>query len=201
MDQIKTGEFIAALRREKNMSQRELADVLMISDKTVSKWETGRGLPDVSLMMPLCDALDITVNELLSGERLSEASYKAKAEENIMNLIEEKKESKKKIALSVAVCVITIAAGTALVSTAGLFEMQTWQRILYIVLGLVVIAGGIAVAVVLDVGAGTYECRKCGARFVPTTAAYVNGMHTIRMRRLKCPKCGEKSWCIRRLTH
>ena len=201
MNQIKTGEFIAALRREKNMSQRELADMLMISDKTVSKWETGRGLPDVSLMIPLCDALDITVNELLSGERLSEASYKAKAEENIMDLIEEKKESKKKIALSVAVSAITIVAGTALVSTAGLFEMESWQRILYCVLGFGVMVGGVAVAVVLDVSAGTFECPKCGARFVPTTEEYVNGMHTIRRRRLKCPKCGEKSWCIRRLTH
>ena len=67
MDQIKIGRFIAKMRKEKPYTQRQLADMLGISDKTVSKWETGNGLPDVSLMMPLCDLLQISVNELLSG--------------------------------------------------------------------------------------------------------------------------------------
>ena len=75
MDQVRIGKFIAESRRSKGLTQRQLADALAISDKTVSKWETGRGLPEVSLMLPLCGALDITVNDLLSGERISAAEY------------------------------------------------------------------------------------------------------------------------------
>ena len=89
MDQSKTGKFIAAMRREKSMTQRQLADLIGISDKTVSKWETGKGMPEVSLMLPLCELLEISVNELLSGERLTSDDYQKKAEENIMNLVKE----------------------------------------------------------------------------------------------------------------
>ena len=87
MDQIRIGKFIANARKEKGMTQRELADTLLISDKTISKWECGKGLPEVSLMLPLCEALDIGVNDLLSGERISDIDYKKKAEENMMNLM------------------------------------------------------------------------------------------------------------------
>ena len=72
-----------------------LADRLGISDKTVSKWERGAGLPDVSLMLPLCETLEISVNELLTGEILTDADYKKKAEVTIMNLVQENKENKK----------------------------------------------------------------------------------------------------------
>ena len=90
MDQGKIGAFIAQMRKEKKYTQRQLADLLGISDKTISKWECGNGLPEVSLMLPLCEALGITVNELLSGERLGEKAYREKAEENIVRLMREK---------------------------------------------------------------------------------------------------------------
>ena len=80
MDQIKIGKFIAKTRKEKDMTQKQLADALLISDKTVSKWECGKGLPEVSLMLPLCEVLDISVNDLLTGERVSDLDYKKKAE-------------------------------------------------------------------------------------------------------------------------
>lgn len=96
LDQIKIGKFIADLRKELHLTQKQLAEELNISDKTVSKWECGKGLPEVSLMLPLCSALKINVNELLSGEKLSDNNYHEKAEENVMNLIREKEESKKK---------------------------------------------------------------------------------------------------------
>ena len=97
MDQIKIGKFIASLRKEKGLTQMMLADRLGISDKTVSKWECGAGLPDVSLMLPLCEALEISVNELLTGEKLTDADYKKKAEVTIMNLVQENKENKKRL--------------------------------------------------------------------------------------------------------
>ncbi len=92
MDQVKIGGFIAKCRKEKNMTQRELADKLGISDKTISKWETGNGLPEASLMVPLCDALGITVNELLTGERITAEEYKERAEETMVALAEMKTE-------------------------------------------------------------------------------------------------------------
>lgn len=108
MDQIKIGKFIQELRKEKKLTQRELAEALSISDKTISKWETGKGMPEISLMLPLCEALNISVNELLSAQRFTPSEYHQKAEEHIMDLMNEKQENKKKIALSVIVAVICI---------------------------------------------------------------------------------------------
>ena len=95
MEQEKIGEFIAAQRKEKGMTQKQLGDALKISDKTVSKWECGKGLPDISIIMPLCELLNISVNELLSGEHLTEDSYPEKAEENMMQLIQETENQKR----------------------------------------------------------------------------------------------------------
>ena len=89
MDQVKIGKFIANCRKEKNMTQRQLADILEISDKTISKWECGKGLPDVQFMIPLCDLLGINVNELLSGGKISADEYQKRAEENMMTLVKE----------------------------------------------------------------------------------------------------------------
>ena len=89
MDQLKIGRFIAAERKRQGLTQRQLAEQLSISDKTISKWECGKGLPEVSLMLPLCKTLQIGVNDLLSGERLCEDNYRKRAEENLMNLIED----------------------------------------------------------------------------------------------------------------
>ena len=122
MDQIKIGKFIAETRKKKNKTQRQLADALSISDKTVSKWECGKGLPDISLMMPLCEILQITVNDLLTGERVSEDDYQKKAEENMMNLMKENEENKKQMILSVICGVITIIAVCALVRHSGLYS-------------------------------------------------------------------------------
>lgn len=93
MNQEKTGRFIAERRKVISMTQQELADALGISNKTVSKWECGNGLPEVSLMLPLCEILGISVNELLSGEKLEE-SYAEKAEENIVELMQEKERER-----------------------------------------------------------------------------------------------------------
>ena len=201
MDQIKSGAFIAQLRKEKGYTQAQLAQMLHISDKTVSKWERGKGMPEVSLMLPLCDALGITVNELLTGEKLTEADYKQKAEENMMELVKEKTESKRNIFLSIAVCFLAFLAAYPMILLAGVLEMPVWLRVLLICIGAVEICGGIAIAVVLDRRAGTFECPKCGKRFVPSFGAYMAGMHTLTRRQLKCPHCGKISMCKRRLTH
>lgn len=201
MNQTKIGRFISSMRKEKGLTQRQLADELNISDKTISKWETGKGLPEVALMLPLCEILNITVNELLCGERLAEADYKQKAEEMIMDLMEEKQESKKKIALEIIVVLITLLASITIIEVSAFLEMENWLRIVLLVIGLIVIFGGIYVACALEMSTGTYECRHCHTRFVPTAKAFIAGPHTLTTRYLKCPECGKKSYCKKRLTH
>lgn len=99
MDQIKIGQFIAEIRRKKGLTQGQVAEKLLVSDKAVSKWECGNGLPNVSLMLPLCDILGISLNELLSGEYVSEEGYRKRAEENIIKIIEEREKSQQKSVL------------------------------------------------------------------------------------------------------
>lgn len=200
MDQVKTGSFIAAQRRALGLTQRELAERLGVSDKTISKWECGKGLPEVSLMLPLCEILGINVNELLTGQKLDAASYQQYAEENMMKLIDERKENKRKLILEIVVVFITLLASCTLIMISGLLAMENWLRILLICIAVVVMFGGIAVAAVLEMTAGCFECAKCGAYFMPTKTAYLMGAHTIMHRRLRCPHCGQKSWAIRRLS-
>ena len=90
MDQKKIGAFIAQCRKEKNLSQMQLAELLGITNQAISKWKTGRGMPDISLLQPLCDVLEISINELFSGEHIAVEEYRRKAEENISNLYKEK---------------------------------------------------------------------------------------------------------------
>ncbi|MDE6274120.1 MAG: helix-turn-helix domain-containing protein [Clostridiales bacterium] len=200
MEQAKIGKFIQEMRRQQSLTQRELAEKLNISDKTVSKWETGNGLPEVSLMLPLCDLLNISVNELLSGERLDERQYHKRAEENIMSLLNEKAEAKKKIIMSVIICLITLLAGGTLVVLAGALEMEIWLRILLVVLAVIIVGLGIGLVCALDRETGVYECPHCGERFVPSVKSYVFGMHTITKRKLSCPHCGKRSYCKKHFT-
>lgn len=88
MNQEKIGKFIAKLRKEKNYTQQDLAEKLGVSDRTVGNWENGRNMPDLSLFKPLCSELDISINDLLSGEHIKEDNYQEKFEENIITTID-----------------------------------------------------------------------------------------------------------------
>ena len=88
MNQERIGKFIAKCRKDKKMTQSELAEKLSVTDKSIGNWENGRNMPDLSLFKPLCDELDITINDLLSGERISKDKYQEKFEENIVNTID-----------------------------------------------------------------------------------------------------------------
>ena len=95
MNQEAIGKFIAACRKEKGLTQMQLAEKLNITNRAVSKWETGKSCPDTSIMLELCDILGITVNELLSGERISMENYQKKAEENLIDLQQKKDKAQK----------------------------------------------------------------------------------------------------------
>ena len=113
MNQEVIGNFIAECRKEKNMTQQELADKLGVTDRAISHWENGRRLPDYSMLKDLCDVLSISINELFSGEKISKEDYETKAEENMSKLINDNYSEKKKInwiiAISVAVVYLSIS--------------------------------------------------------------------------------------------
>lgn len=200
MDQIRIGKFIAEERKRKGYTQRKLAEQLGISDKTISKWERGNGFPEVSLLLPLCEELEITVNELLVGERVSEEEYQEKAEENMVNLLMEAQESKKKIVLSAMIVGLTLLPALTLIIISGALVMENWIRVILTSIGLLVIVGGIIIACILDRDAGAFECPECKERFVPEMSEYIMGPHTITKRKLKCPKCGAHKYCKKVLT-
>ncbi len=121
MDQVKVGSFISQTRKSLSMTQKELAERIDVTDKTISKWECGNGLPDITRLKPLCDALNINVNELLSGENLSDEGYSLKAEENIMALMKENEITKKgnKVQYLIGVVMFIVAVAFLAISTNG----------------------------------------------------------------------------------
>ena len=199
MNQILTGQFIKQCRKEKGLTQEQLAERLNISCKTVSKWECGKGLPEISLMLPLCNELGITVNELLSGCKISESQYKEKAEENLISAVAERRENKKKLVLQILIAFSTVLSGCVMFLIAGALQMPLAARVGLIVAGAVVAALGIGGCCVMDRETGYYECPACKELFVPTMAAYVAGAHTLTRRRLKCPHCKKVNFCKKKL--
>ena len=110
MEQEMIGKFIAACRKEKGLTQMQLAEKLNITNRAVSKWETGKSMPDVSLMLDLCDILGINVNELLSGERITMEDYQKRAEENLMDLQAKKEKAKGEYNSILKVLIITFSS-------------------------------------------------------------------------------------------
>ena len=196
MDQLLTGQFIKALRKERGLTQKELAERLNVSEKTVSKWETGNGLPDVGLMLPLSKELGISVNELLSGERLDERQYIERAEENFAVLLEDKCSPKTKNTVALISLLLTFLSTIGLIVVcAGYADIETWLRITLVVCAIFSVIANVALCLVLGISSEIFECPECGTKFAPTPRAYIAGMHTMTKRRLICPHCGKKSWC------
>lgn len=195
MDQIKIGRFIAERRKAKNLTQMQLAEKLCITDRAISKWERGKGMPDSSLMLDLCDKLEISVNELLSGEIIDMKEYNQKSEQQLMEMVKER-EKKDKILLHIEVFIGVLASIILLscVFVASFVELTAWIRIILIVAGFIPFLTGIAYAIRLEQIAGYYECGHCHHKYVPTYSQVFFAMHSGRTRYMKCPECGKKSW-------
>ena len=150
-------------------------------------------------MLPLCEILQISVNDLLTGARVAEADYQKRAEENMMNLMQENQENKKRMALSIICGVITIIAVCSLTLIAAYIEMPTVARIAIIAFAIATAVVGIGAAAVLEIKAGYFECPHCKELFVPTMDEYVKGYHTLTKRKLTCPACGKRAMCKHRI--
>ena len=202
MDQVKIGKFISDERKAKGYTQKQLSELLEISDKTISKWECGNGFPEASLLLPLCNELEITVNELLTGERISQQNYKKKAEENMVNMIREKEENKQKILLTTIIGVIsTITFVTLLLVVCFYTDVITLPiKIVLMIIALSVFGVGLYVAMWGDRKIGYFKCRNCNELFTPTFMQYNMGIHLLSTRYLKCPHCKTKTWCKKVMT-
>ena len=195
MDQIKIGKFIASCRKEQGMTQAVLAEKLGISDRAVSKWETGKSLPDSGIMLELCELLKINVNELLSGERIIVESYDKRAEENLLAMRKEVEEKNRQLLrMEYLISIPTVTAGLFMCYVASFLEMPAWIRFLLIAIALVMIFTVAFIAVGIEQKAGYYECQKCHNRHVPTYWQTNLAMHMGRTRYMKCPECGKWSW-------
>ena len=201
MEQAKVGKFIAKCRKNKNMTQAELAEKLNITDRAISKWETGKGMPDSSIMLELCNELDISVNELLSGEVIKMEGYNQKAEENLLEMKKQKEETDREmLRLEIVIGYISSITFLILIFLASFVEMHSVIRILLIIGGSIVFAVGVINAIKIEQTAGYYECDKCHYKYIPTYKSVLFAMHCGRTRYMKCPKCNEKSWNQKVLT-
>lgn len=144
LSQEKIGKFIAERRKAQDLTQKQLAERLNVSDKAVSKWETGRSMPDNAILLELCRILDINVNELLSGEKLSDDSYHGKAEENMMKLMKEKQNSGRLQAIVGLVLGVLFMVGNAWLSAGNIiwyFDMPSLFLIAVLMLILLFMCG------------------------------------------------------------
>ena len=193
MDQIKIGKFIKECRKEKNLTQQELADKLMVSFKTISKWECGKGLPEVSLFIPLCEELNITVNELLNGCHIDKDNYMEKAEEKLLDNVSKERSRNKKLLITEAIISITLIIQLLTMSMVVSFlEMEDNLRIILLLIVVIPLFIILFSLCIIEVHSGYFECTHCHERFAPSEKDFIMGAHTLTTRYLKCPKCGKK---------
>ena len=195
MDQVKIGKFIAECRKKENLTQMQLAEKLNITDRAISKWETGKSLPDSSIMLDLCDVLSISVNDLLCGEVITMDNYNKELENNLLEMIKQKEQADKRLlSAEVFMGITTTVVLFTFVFVAAFIQMETWLKISLIVFGFVLFLAGCFCALRIEQVAGYYECKHCKHRYVPSYKAVNMAMHTGRTRYMRCPQCGKKSW-------
>ena len=196
MDQVKIGKFIADCRKKNNLTQIQLAEKLNITDRAISKWETGKGMPDSSIMIELCEILEITVNELLSGEEIKMENYNKEMENKLLEMVEEKERSDKQLlALEVVIGVLSSLVLFIPVFIGAFAPIEKeWVRLLIVFSGFIPALVGFFFALKIEQIAGYYECKECGHKYVPTCKAVTLAMHMGRTRKMKCPQCGKVTW-------
>ncbi len=195
MDQIKIGKFISTKRKEKGITQSELAEMLNITDRAVSKWENGNCLPDAGTMPELCKTLNVSINDLFSGEVVDMKDNEKKYEDNLLEMTRLKEEKDRQLlALELVIGILAVVILLTLIFISVFIEMEDWTRGLLIGIGIVFFLFGMYFALKIEQIAGYYECANCHHKYVPTFSSVLWAMHCNRTRRMKCPKCGKKTW-------
>ena len=195
MDQIKIGKFIKERRNLKNITQSELASILGITDRAISIWENGICMPDVGTIPEICKILDITVNDLFSGEIVKIKDYDKKLEENLLELAKKEEAQNKKMMIYEYVIgfISSITFLVLMFTLSYAVENQVVRIILFIIAFLILIVG-VSFALKIETETGYYECKKCHHKYIPSYKSVYFAIHYGTTRYLKCPKCHQKSW-------
>lgn len=195
MDLMKIGKFIAEQRKAKNLTQSELGQKLGVSDRAVSKWERGLCLPDASLMISLRDILDISLNELLTGEKLSMENNFEFSEKNLVELAKNGEWAGKMLLLAekvILALIIAIVLGAGLFSER--FAQSNLEKGLAIGAAVLLALAASVFCVFIEGKTGYYECSCCGKKYRPKMKSVFFAQHFGTIRYMKCPECGKKSW-------
>ena len=200
MDQVKFGKFIARCRKNQNLTQMQLAEKLNITDRSISKWETGKAMPDTSIMLKLCDILCISVNELLNGEEITMENNNEKQEQILLDIAKELEKKNKIIWRSMwtilIICMVALIAGAFV--TSFFIPEGVWQFVT--LFGLCVLfLPPCFYALKLEISVGAYKCKNCGQEITPTYIQALNAPHMGTTRYLKCPICNKRTWCKKTL--
>ena len=195
MDQIKIGKFIQEKRKEKGITQSELAEKLNITERAISKWENGICMPDVGTIPELCEILNITINDLFSGEVVNMKNNEKRLEENLMEMARQKEEADKRLLnleWIIGILACTVLFGGLLV--ASYVEMETYLRVIIIVGSVIILLIAMFYALKIEQVAGYYECMNCGHKYVPEYWTVFFAPHMGRSRYMRCPKCNTKCY-------
>jgi len=195
MNQIKIGKFIQEKRKEKNITQSELAEKLNITDRAISKWENGMCMPDVGTIPELCQILDITINDLFSGEVVDMKENEKILEQNLLEMTRQKEERDKQLlTLEIFIGIVSTVVLLGSILLVGMLELSKLPATILITISSIIFAVGMGFALRIEQIAGYYECANCHHKYVPTYQSILWAQHINRTRKLKCPKCGKKSW-------
>jgi len=195
MDQIKIGKFISEQRKLKNLTQNELSEKLGITDRAISKWERGICLPDAGLMLDLCKLLEITVNELLTGEKITMEKNTEFLDTNLIELAKKNENANKMLLQTERI----ITGLLILILCCCPFIFKTYIDSV-LIKGIIT---GVMIVVLLAIcffcihiehKAGYYVCKKCGNKYVPEFKNILFAPHIGTTRYMNCPECNKKSW-------
>lgn len=195
MDQIKIGKFIGEQRKVHNLTQSELSEKLGITDRAISKWERGICLPDAGLMLDLCKILEISVNELLTGEKIPMENNTEIMEKNLIEMAALNERTNKMLIhteyILIALMVFIVIAG-ALVSS--YLVSESWLRAVIMGICFLLIFVIAPFCWRIETKTGYYQCSECGHKYVPTYKASIWSPHMGTTKYMKCPECGKRSW-------
>ena len=196
MDQIKIGKFIAECRKKQNLTQAQLAEKLDITDRAISKWETGKAMPDSDIMLDLCDILGIKVNELLCGEMIEIEHKDEQLNELIFQMAKNEERYHKRLLHSAYVIIATsLTALICLMSLISLLIPECGFQDFLIIVSVILFIIPCMIALKFKAETGYYECKNCQHMFVPNYKEIALLMQTPTRRLLKCTKCGKWTWC------
>ena len=196
MDQIKIGKFIAECRKKKNLTQAQLAEKLNITDRAISKWETGKTMPDSDIMLDLCDILEISADELLCGEKIDAAHKNEQSNELIVQMAKNEERYHKRLRFSAyLILAISLIAVVCLITLISLLIPECGFQDFLIIVAVILFIIPCMIALKFKVETGYYQCVNCQHMFVPNYKEITLLLQTPSKRLLKCPNCEKWTWC------